>query len=107
MMVARRVCDGVILRVIGKWLQAGVLEGTQLSYPEQGTPQGGVISPLLANIYLHEVLDQWLNRTSNHGSKEHRSWSGMPMTQCWALNGQEETRSECLRCWQSVLRNMR
>src|SRR5450631_362294 len=44
-MVARRVGDGVILRAIGKWLQAGVLEGTQLSYPEQGTPQGGVITP--------------------------------------------------------------
>jgi len=57
--VARRVGDGVIRRVIGKWLRAGVLEGTQLSYPEQGTPQGGVISPMLANIYLHEVLDQW------------------------------------------------
>jgi RNA-directed DNA polymerase len=57
--VAQRVGDGVIRRVIGKWLQAGVLEGTELSYPEEGTPQGGVISPLLANIYLHEVLDQW------------------------------------------------
>ena len=44
-MVARRVGDGVIRRMIGKWLKAGVLEGTQLSYPEQGTPQGGVISP--------------------------------------------------------------
>jgi retron-type reverse transcriptase len=61
-MVARRVGDGVIRRVIGKWLQAGVLEGTQLSYPEQGTPQGGVISPLLANIYLHEVLDRWFEQ---------------------------------------------
>jgi len=61
-MVARRVGDGVIRRVIGKWLQAGVLEGTQLSYPEQGTPQGGVISPLLANLYLHEVLDQWFEQ---------------------------------------------
>src|SRR5262252_6040304 len=47
---------------VGKWLQAGVLEGTQLSHPEQGTPQGGVISPLLANIYLHEVLDQWFEQ---------------------------------------------
>lgn len=58
-MVARRVGDGVIRRVIGKWLKAGVLHGTQLSYRERGTPQGGVISPLLANIYLHEVLDEW------------------------------------------------
>lgn len=61
-MLARRVGDGVIRRVIGKWLKAGVLEGTQLSYPDQGTPQGGVISPLLANIYLHEVLDEWFER---------------------------------------------
>jgi group II intron reverse transcriptase/maturase len=56
----RRVRDGVILRTIGKWLNAGVLEGTELSHPDQGTPQGGVISPLLANIYLHEVLDRWI-----------------------------------------------
>ena len=58
----RRVRDGVILRLIGKWLNAGVLEGAELSYPEAGTPQGGVISPLLANIYLHEVLDEWFVR---------------------------------------------
>ena len=60
-MVARRVGDGVIRRVIGKWLNAGVMEGNQRSYPEQGTPQGGVISPLLANIYLTEV-DAMLER---------------------------------------------
>ena len=58
-LIARRVGDGVIRRIIGKWLKAGVMEGGQLSYPTQGTPQGGVISPLLANIYLHEVLDRW------------------------------------------------
>ena len=54
-----RVRDGVIRRLIGKWLHAGVLERGQLSYPQEGTPQGGVISPLLANIYLHYVLDGW------------------------------------------------
>jgi len=54
-----RVRDGVIRRVIDKWLKAGVFEAAQLVYPEAGTPQGGVISPLLANIYLHEVLDKW------------------------------------------------
>jgi group II intron reverse transcriptase/maturase len=57
----QRVRDGVVLRLIGKWLHAGVLEDETLSYPEQGTPQGGVISPLLANIYLHEVLDKWFH----------------------------------------------
>jgi group II intron reverse transcriptase/maturase len=57
--LGQRVRDGVILRLIGKWLNAGVLEGAALSHPEAGTPQGGVISPLLANIYLHEVLDEW------------------------------------------------
>lgn len=55
----QRVRDGVIRRAIDKWLKAGVLEGGQIHHPEEGTPQGGVISPLLANIYLHEVLDRW------------------------------------------------
>ena len=55
----QRIRDGVLLRLIGKWLNAGVLEGSALEYPDEGTPQGGVISPLLANIYLHEVLDAW------------------------------------------------
>lgn len=55
----QRVRDGVVLRLIGKWLNAGVLEDGVQRTPEAGTPQGGVISPILANIYLHEVLDQW------------------------------------------------
>jgi RNA-directed DNA polymerase len=55
----RRVNDGGILRLVGKWLKAGVLEGGAILRPETGTPQGGVISPLLANIYLHAVLDEW------------------------------------------------
>jgi len=57
-----RVCDGVLRRTIDKWLHAGVAEDGALTYPELGTPQGGVISPLLANIYLHEVLDKWFAR---------------------------------------------
>jgi group II intron reverse transcriptase/maturase len=55
----QRIGDGVVLRLIGKWLNAGVMERGQLSYPESGTPQGGVISPILANIFLHTVLDTW------------------------------------------------
>ncbi len=55
----QRVRDGVIRKMIDKWLKAGVMEDGQLRRLEGGTPQGGVISPLLANIYLHEVLDRW------------------------------------------------
>jgi RNA-directed DNA polymerase len=55
----QRVRDGVIRRALDKWLKAGVVEDETLSYPLAGTPQGGVISPLLSNIYLHEVLDTW------------------------------------------------
>lgn len=55
----QRVRDGVLRRVIDKWLTAGVLEGGAVHHPDLGTPQGGVISPLLANVYLHEALDRW------------------------------------------------
>lgn len=61
-MFGNRVRDGVLTRLIGKWLKAGVMEGGRVYRPESGTPQGGVISPLLANIYLHEVLDVWFER---------------------------------------------
>jgi RNA-directed DNA polymerase len=57
--LGRRVNDGVIRKMVDKWLKAGILEDGQLTYPKEGTPQGGVISPLLSNIYLHYVLDEW------------------------------------------------
>jgi len=60
--LSRRVRDGVLLRLIGKWLNAGVMEDGSVSYPEAGSPQGGVVSPMLANIFLHEVLDVWFER---------------------------------------------
>ena len=61
-MLDRRMKDGVLRRVIHKWLKAGVLEDGCVKHPESGSPQGGVISPLLANIYLHEVMDTWFER---------------------------------------------
>jgi RNA-directed DNA polymerase len=61
-LLRRRVRDGVILRLIGKWLNAGVLEEGILTIPDEGTPQGGVVSPLLANIFLHYVLDEWFEK---------------------------------------------
>lgn len=59
----RRIRDGVLERLIGKWLNAGVMEAGKLSYPQSGSPQGGVVSPMLANAYLHEVLDTWFEYT--------------------------------------------
>jgi RNA-directed DNA polymerase len=57
--IQQRVRDGGILRLLGKWLHAGVLESGALSYPDKGTPQGGMISPLVSNVFLHRVLDEW------------------------------------------------
>ena len=54
--------DGVIRRAIGQWLRAGVREDGRVWCPEQGTPQGGVVSPLLSNVFLHEVLDTWFHQ---------------------------------------------
>jgi len=61
-MLEVRVADGSLLRLIGKCLHVGVLDGVELSTPEPGTAQGSVLSPLLGNVYLHYVLDQWFER---------------------------------------------
>ena len=58
----QRVHDRGLVRLIGTWRQAGVREGEHVTYPDRGTPQGGVLSPMLAAIVLHEVLDAWDER---------------------------------------------
>jgi group II intron reverse transcriptase/maturase len=55
----KRVKDGRVLELIESWLKAGIMDGRDMVFPEKGSPQGSVISPLLANVYLHEVLDTW------------------------------------------------
>ena len=57
----QRIKDGVIRKMIDKWLKAGIMESGNVSYPDEGTPQGSAISPLLSNIYLHYVLDEWFS----------------------------------------------
>ena len=57
--IQKRLNDGGLKRLIGKWLNAGVVDKGMWTRSERGTPQGGVISPLLANIFLHYVLDEW------------------------------------------------
>ena len=59
--IEHRVADPRILRLIQKWLKAGVMEEGKWSEPKSGTPQGSVISPLLANVYLHYAFDLWVN----------------------------------------------
>src|SRR5437867_11847771 len=59
-MIEKRVSDGTILRLIGKWINVGVIEDGRLLVTQTGTGQGQVISPLLANIYLHYVFDLWV-----------------------------------------------
>ena len=61
-MLNLRISDSVILKLIGKWLKAGVMENGVIARPEAGTPQGGPVSPVLANVYLHYALDLWFEK---------------------------------------------
>jgi RNA-directed DNA polymerase len=69
--IEHRIADKRVLRHIRKWLNAGVLEDGNRAFSDEGVPQGGSISPLLANIYLHYVLDLWANKwRKSHGGGE-------------------------------------
>ena len=68
--VEHRIADRRVVRLIQKWLKAGVLEDGKRTWREEGTPQGASVSPLLANVYLHYVFDLWVQRwrkTQAHG----------------------------------------
>jgi retron-type reverse transcriptase len=65
------VRDGVLLRLIDKWLKAGVLDEGCVTHPEAGSPQGGVVSPMLSNVVLHSVLDEWFVREVQPRLKGH------------------------------------
>ena len=85
----RRVCDGVLSRLIGKWLNAGVMDLGNISYPDRGSPQGGCISPILANVYLHYVLDEWLPRRPLGWTEVPYGWrtlGGQVYAACFASN---------------------
>jgi RNA-directed DNA polymerase len=66
-MIGQRIADKRILRLIQKWLNAGIVEDGKWSETKTGTPQGAVISPLLANVYLHYVVDQWTDQWRQNG----------------------------------------
>ena len=71
-MLEQRIADGALRNLIGKWLRAGILEEDgQVVHPQTGTPQGGIISPVLANIYLHFVLDLWIQNVVRPKQRGH------------------------------------
>ncbi len=74
-MLAQRIQEGALLGLIRKWLRAGLLaEDGRVEHPQSGTPQGGVVSPVLANVYLHYGLDQWFERRVRKENRGQSRW---------------------------------
>ena len=103
--VERRIGDSSILRLIRKWLHVGVIEDGRLLVTETGTGQGQVISPLLANIYLHYVLDEWFEHEVKPHLRGKAAESGTPMTSFSAFST-ARTRSGFWQSFPSDSRNM-
>ena len=94
-----RIGDKRVIRLITKWLKAGVLVEGQRQDSEVGTPQGAVISPILANIYLHYVLDLWFRRGANHVGARGRYTSSAMRTTSWCVSSTGERQSVfCVNC---------
>ena len=102
--IGRRVRDGVLVRLIGKWLNAGVLESGSITHPEAGSPQGGVISPMLANAYLHEVLDTWFEKTVRPRLKGSAFLIRYATMRSWSSR-RKAMRETCWTCYPSDLGN--
>ena len=81
-MLAHRIADLRVLRLISQWLRAGILEGGVYADTVEGTPQGAGISPLLANIFLHYVLDLWVEQWKRRHGPAMSGWSATPTTIC-------------------------
>jgi retron-type reverse transcriptase len=83
-MLAHRIADPRVLRLVRMWLEAGILESDEWRETERGTPQGAGISPLLANIFLHYVLDLWVTNGVVAMLADKSALFAMPTTSSWA-----------------------
>ncbi len=79
-MLERRVADKRLVRLVMKLVHAGVMVDGQLRERREGTPQGGILSPLLANLYLHEVLDLWAHDWRKRNAQGKSTWCGTRTT---------------------------
>ncbi len=93
----QRVKDGSILRLIGKWLRAGVMEEGVLTHSDTGVVQGGVISPILANVFLHHVLDEWFEQEVRPRMKgQNHGRAAKAVHSLWPAHSSNEDGSDCV-----------